>query len=133
MPPSPPSYRDVLVELIDPDLAVMEDDELAFCLEAILPCLPGNYKAVPVETGVEVNIPDLIRKLVNSVIRERHDSMMFGGFLSEVYNEITCGQVSKPNTLPSEVLSVWQELERVHIAEAVTEALAEKPHDPCGA
>lgn len=114
------AYYEELAKQIDENLPIMEDEELAYCLEAILPLLPEGC-VVSTETGVEVNIPDLIRKLVNSVIRERHDAAMFSSFLSETYYEVTCGRVSKPTTLPSEVASVWQELEREHIAEAVAE------------
>jgi hypothetical protein len=65
------------------------------------------------------------RRFRDLLARERHDVEMLARHLAEMYDEISGGLISKPNTRPFEVIRLYHERMDREIEEAVAEARAE--------
>ena len=80
--------------------------------DALVMCAPCGHKE---------EVDDLREELAN----ELHDVALLCGIASEVYDTITRGRISKPNTMAFEILSVVDELATEERNEAFEEGRAE--------
>jgi hypothetical protein len=64
------------------------------------------------------------RRFRDLLARERHDVEMLARHVAEMYDEISGGLISKPNTRPFEVIRLYHERTDREIEEAVAEARA---------
>lgn len=120
-----------LADLHMPVCPVPSDEDLrhhlAFCGGSVT--LPLSGETVPVETAIAA-----LRKPPADVIRhwldnELADFAMVIRHCSTVYSEVTGGRISKPTTLPEEVLAVANDLETERTERAVAEAVEEAKED----
>jgi hypothetical protein len=73
----------------------------------------------------ELAAPDPGKSLAQRIRDEFADFQMVIGHCSEVYDHFSRGRISKPNTLPSEVISIANDVESEDIEEAIKEAREE--------
>ena len=80
--------------------------------------MSDHTRLTPIPGTVRIVAQPGTRRFRDLLKRERQDVAMLGRHLSEIYDSITFGRVSKPNTLPSVVIELYEE----RLNEAVAEA-----------
>lgn len=79
-------------------------------------------RTAPLDRGEVVSLGE-------RVAREMADLAMLCHHCTTVYMHMTDGRISKPNTLPSEVIGVAEDLEQERTSEAIREAQPPRPSE----
>jgi hypothetical protein len=87
-------------------------------------CVAAEAKLAAASAALDALVaPDPEKSLALRICDEFADFQMVIDHCSKIYAHVTNGRISKPNTLPSVVLSVAEELEEERTTEAIREAL----------
>lgn len=115
-----------LAEMKLPAFPVPTDEDLrhhlAFVSGAVT--LPLSGETVPIETALAAMRQPPMNVIGHWLDNELADFAMVIRHCSTVYSEVSGGRISKPTTLPEEVLAVANDLETERVEEAIAEALA---------
>lgn len=120
-----------LSEMKPPAFPVPTDEDLrhhlAFVGGAVT--LPLSGETVPIETALAALRQPPMNVIGHWLDNELADFAMVIRHCSTVYSEVSGGRISKPTTLPEEVLAVANDLETERVEEAIAEALAAERAD----